>query len=54
LKVVVLPGDGVGPEVAREAARALEALAPDLELEERLLGGAAIRARAYRVPIACL
>jgi 3-isopropylmalate dehydrogenase len=50
LKVVVLPGDGVGPEVAREAARALEALAPDLELEERLLGGAAIRATGQPLP----
>ncbi len=48
--MVVLPGDGVGPEVAREAARALEALAPDLELEERLLGGAAIRATGQPLP----
>ncbi len=48
--MVVLPGDGVGPEVAREAARALEALAPDLELEERLLGAAAIRATGQPLP----
>jgi 3-isopropylmalate dehydrogenase len=43
VRVVVLPGDGIGPEVAREAVRALRALAPDVELDERLFGGAAIR-----------
>jgi 3-isopropylmalate dehydrogenase len=41
--VVVLPGDGIGPEVIREARRALEALAPDVELEERSFGAQAIR-----------
>jgi 3-isopropylmalate dehydrogenase len=44
VKVVVLPGDGVGPEVAREASRALRELVPEVELEEALIGGAAIRA----------
>ena len=43
MKVVVLPGDGIGPEVAREAVRALEALVPEVELDERPFGGAAIR-----------
>ena len=44
MRVVLLPGDGIGPEVTREARRALEQLAPDVELEEHLVGGAAIRA----------
>jgi 3-isopropylmalate dehydrogenase len=48
--VVVLPGDGVGPEVAREAARVLKALVPELELEEQLIGGAAIRATGDPLP----
>ena len=43
MRVVVLPGDGIGPEVAREAVRALRALAPEVELDERPFGGAAIR-----------
>ncbi|HTZ04803.1 MAG TPA: 3-isopropylmalate dehydrogenase [Gaiellaceae bacterium] len=43
-RVVLLPGDGIGPEVAAEARLALELLAPDVEVEERLIGGAAIRA----------
>jgi 3-isopropylmalate dehydrogenase len=41
--VVCLPGDGVGPEVMREARRALEALVPDVELEECSFGARAIR-----------
>jgi 3-isopropylmalate dehydrogenase len=49
-KVILLPGDGVGPEVAREARLALELLAPDVEIEERLLGAAAIRATGNPLP----
>jgi 3-isopropylmalate dehydrogenase len=48
--VVLLPGDGIGPEVMREARRALEALAPDLELEERLFGAQAIRETGDSLP----
>ena len=48
--VVLLPGDGVGPEVAREARLVLEALAPDVALEERLIGAAAIRAAGDPLP----
>jgi 3-isopropylmalate dehydrogenase len=50
VKVVLLPGDGIGPEVAAAAARVLVALAPDLELEERLFGGAAIHATGGPLP----
>jgi 3-isopropylmalate dehydrogenase len=53
-RVVVLPGDGIGPEVAREARRVLERLAPEVELEEQPLGGAAIRATGEPLPRATL
>jgi 3-isopropylmalate dehydrogenase len=47
-RVLVLPGDGIGPEVAAQAVRVLEAAAQragvKLELEEGLLGGASIDA----------
>jgi 3-isopropylmalate dehydrogenase len=43
MRVVCLPGDGVGPEVMREARRVLEVLAPDVALEERPFGAQAIR-----------
>jgi 3-isopropylmalate dehydrogenase len=48
--VVVLPGDGIGPEVAQEAERVLAVLAPDLELEERPFGAQAIRATGDSLP----
>jgi 3-isopropylmalate dehydrogenase len=45
-RIAVLPGDGIGFEVTREAVRVLEAVAKGsgvrLELEEALIGGAAI------------
>jgi 3-isopropylmalate dehydrogenase len=47
---VLLPGDGIGPEVAREARLVLEQLCPELELEEQLLGAAAIRATGEPLP----
>jgi 3-isopropylmalate dehydrogenase len=43
-RVLVLPGDGIGPEVTAEAAAVLRQIAPDVQLEERLIGGCAIDA----------
>jgi len=48
--VVLLPGDGVGPEVAREARLVLELVAPDVAVAERLIGAAAIRAVGDPLP----
>jgi 3-isopropylmalate dehydrogenase len=48
--VVLLPGDGVGPEVAHEARLVLELVAPDVAVEERLIGAAAIRAAGDPLP----
>jgi 3-isopropylmalate dehydrogenase len=42
--VVVLPGDGIGPEVAAPAVAILQQLVPDVTTEEHLFGGAAIDA----------
>ena len=46
LNILVLPGDGIGPEVTREAVRVLEHVADkwnhELNLTEGLLGGVAI------------
>ncbi len=38
--LLLLPGDGIGPEVISEAVRVIEAVAPDLRIEEGLIGGA--------------
>ncbi len=42
-RIVVLPGDGIGPEIVAAAKRLLEALG-EFEFDERLLGGASIDA----------
>ncbi len=42
MRVVLLPGDGIGPEVTGAARAVLGEIAPDLELEEHVFGGAAI------------
>ena len=43
LRVVLLPGDGIGPEIVGAARRALEALV-EVEFDERVVGGASIDA----------
>jgi len=49
-----LPGDGIGPEVTREALRVLEAVASthgfSITAEEHLAGGAAIDATGSPLP----
>src|SRR3954451_18196689 len=42
--IVVLPGDGIGPEVAAPAVAILQQLVPDVTTEEQLFGGASIAA----------
>ena len=46
LNILVIPGDGIGPEVTREGVRVLEHVAGkwnhELNLTEGLLGGVAI------------
>jgi 3-isopropylmalate dehydrogenase len=53
-RILILPGDGIGPEVTREARRVLEAVAArhglDLAFEEGLIGGASID--AHGTPLA--
>ena len=39
--LLLLPGDGIGPEVTAQARRVAERLTPDLKIEERPFGGAA-------------
>lgn len=49
-KVAVLPGDGIGPEIVQEAVRVLRLAAPDIELTEALVGGAAYDATGHPLP----
>lgn len=49
-QVVVLGGDGIGPEIMAEAVKVLNALALDIQLTEKLIGGAAIDAQGHPLP----
>jgi len=52
--IIVLPGDGIGPEVAAQAVRVLEAAAStyqiDINVREALIGGAAIDSENTPLP----
>lgn len=52
--IAVLPGDGIGPEIVAEAVKVLNALQQhfglNLELQEALVGGAAIDATGQPLP----
>ena len=58
LKIAVLAGDGIGPEVTREATNILRAVAElgghDFTFSEALLGGVAITASGSPLPTATL
>jgi 3-isopropylmalate dehydrogenase len=43
-RIALLPGDGIGPEIAAATVQVLGALAVDLEFDEHLFGGASIDA----------
>lgn len=57
-RFVLLPGDGIGPEVVAEARKALEAIAVrfrlDFTFEEHLIGGIAIDATGDPLPTSTL
>ena len=50
MKICVLPGDGIGPEIVAEAVRVLKALGLKMETEQALVGGAAYRACGQPLP----
>src|ERR1700691_685284 len=54
LKITVLPGDGIGPEVTEQAVLVLQAIADkfghQLELQQKLVGGAALAAENDPLP----
>ena len=50
MKICVLPGDGIGPEITAEAVRVLNALDLKFEMEQALLGGSAVDATGEPYP----
>jgi 3-isopropylmalate dehydrogenase len=57
MKIAVLPGDGIGPEIVAQAVKVLKALASDgmkVELEEAAIGGAGYDAAGDPLPDATM
>jgi 3-isopropylmalate dehydrogenase len=57
MKIAVLPGDGIGPEIMAQAVRVLEALRSDglkIEVEQATIGGAGYDAAGDPLPAATL
>ncbi len=54
-KICVLPGDGIGPEITRQAVKVVTAVAEyfkiPLEIEEALIGGAALEKEGMPLPM---
>ena len=54
MKIAVLPGDGIGPEIVAEAVKVLQALGPQFDLELAPVGGAAYDLTGHPLPPATL
>src|ERR1700754_1966289 len=54
MKIAVLPGDGIGPEIVKEAVKVLNKLGEKFELEEAPVGGAGYEAAGHPLPDATL
>ena len=54
MKIAVLPGDGIGPEIVAEAVKVLKVLDLPFQLDEAKVGGAAYDAHGHPLPRATL
>ncbi len=54
MKIAILPGDGIGPEIVAEAVKVLNVLDLKFESETALVGGAAFDAHGHPLPEATL
>jgi len=50
MKIAILPGDGIGPEIVAQAVKVLNALGQAFELEEAPVGGAGYAAHGHPLP----
>jgi 3-isopropylmalate dehydrogenase len=50
MKIAVLPGDGIGPEIVAQAVNVLNALGESFTLEEAPVGGAGYEAQGHPLP----
>jgi len=54
MKIAILPGDGIGPEIIAQAVKVLNALDEKFELETAPVGGAAYAQHGHPLPEATL
>ena len=54
MKIAILPGDGIGPEITAEAVKVLNTLGLKFEMETAPVGGAAYEASGHPLPEATL
>lgn len=50
MKIAILPGDGIGPEIVEQAVRVLNALGEKFEMETAMVGGAGYEAHGHPLP----
>ena len=50
MKIAILPGDGIGPEIMAEAVKVLGVLDLSFETETALVGGVAYDAHGHPLP----
>ncbi len=54
MKIAILPGDGIGPEIIHEAVKVLNALGESIEMETAPVGGAGYESSGHPLPEATL
>ena len=50
MKIAILPGDGIGPEIMNQAVKVMNALGEKFETETVPVGGAAYAAQGHPLP----
>ena len=54
MKIAILPGDGIGPEIIEQAVKVLAALGENFEMETAPVGGAGFEASGHPLPASTL
>ncbi len=50
MKIAILPGDGIGPEIVEQAVNVLNRLGESFEMESAPVGGAGYAAHGHPLP----
>ena len=50
MNILTLPGDGIGPEITKQAVKIIKALSPNFNIDEAPIGGAGYDADGDPLP----